>query len=493
MKHLVALTRLSPLIFHDRTIDIKSFVEHHLERLYYDEVAVTQHKWRGFEEQRNLARQKYGLTLTESLLPGQTLDNDLDVLQIMRMIHVFVRNYHYNLNNQIFIQHDSEGKNLNSINVDVIADSIRTHGIGIMNTTVNFTFQFLKQRFIMFSQFLYDDHIAARLYKDSRFFKKERMALNNRYPFDRAEKFHKEIRKLGMEKGLSYLDKFRMLVTEIGNAMGYIRMIRTAGHHYISSAIKFVPDLSDIPVFEQSATEAQLSEETRKAARILDDTIGNLSEHFSVGTEYFVTLVNVFAKEFRDPKNKHLRYFYMICPPLIVNYVEHMVMARDRVGKKGRAGENAVWTDDGLPLGIAYILKLLDQESAHDSLHFFESAIQHFQSAIDRLRHEIAGLHKRRQAEDIQAKQATLARLEKYHKELLACSYSFVGSKTFFLFADEALKDVAKPEEAQQQQQAAGEQTGTAPAAPAEGQPTANGASEEDESVYESEVGKDYF
>jgi WASH complex subunit 7 len=150
----------------------QAFVEHYLDRLYYDEVAVTQHKWRGFEEQRNLAREKYGLVLTDSLLPGQTQDNELDVLQIMRLIHVFARTYHYNLNNQIFVQHESEGKNLNSINVDIIADSIRTHGIGIMNTTVNFTFQFLKQRFITFSQFLFDDHISGRLYKDGRFFKK---------------------------------------------------------------------------------------------------------------------------------------------------------------------------------------------------------------------------------------------------------------------------------------------------------------------------------
>jgi WASH complex subunit 7 len=295
-----------------------------LDRLYYDEVAVTQHKWRGFEEQRNLAREKYGLNLTDSLLPGQTQDNELDVLQIMRLIHVFARTYHYNLNNQIFVQHESEGKNLNSINVDIIADSIRTHGIGIMNTTVNFTFQFLKQRFITFSQFLFDDHISARLYKDGRFFKKERAALNNCYPYDRADKFNKEIRKLGMDKGLSYLDKFRLLIAEIGKRHGIHsndQSCRASLHQLCHSVCSrssgfffffffvvqqekiFSPfSLKDIPVFEDSAKSANLSKDTQDAARILDNVISNLSEHFSVGTEYFVTLVNVFAKEFRDPK-----------------------------------------------------------------------------------------------------------------------------------------------------------------------------------------------
>ena len=34
-----------------------------------------------------------------------------------------------------------------------------------MNTTVNFTYQFLRKKFFIFSQFLYDEHIKARLIK----------------------------------------------------------------------------------------------------------------------------------------------------------------------------------------------------------------------------------------------------------------------------------------------------------------------------------------
>ena len=44
-----------------------------------------------------------------------------------------------------------------------------------------------------------------------------------------------------MEDGSSYLDKFREVVTEIGNAMGYIRMIRSGGLHCVANAIQFVP------------------------------------------------------------------------------------------------------------------------------------------------------------------------------------------------------------------------------------------------------------
>jgi WASH complex subunit 7 len=91
-----------------------------------------------------------------------------------------------------------------------------------MNTTVNFTFQFLCKRFHTFSQFLFDDHVKSRLIKvasthwspachadcctvqDVRFFREERDKLDQQYPFDRAEKFNRGIRKLGTLKDVSW-------------------------------------------------------------------------------------------------------------------------------------------------------------------------------------------------------------------------------------------------------------------------------------------------
>ena len=47
------------------------------------------------------------------------------------------------------------------------------------------------------------------------------------YPYDKAEKLNKSIRRLGlMDNGESYLDKFRELISQIGNALAFVRMIR---------------------------------------------------------------------------------------------------------------------------------------------------------------------------------------------------------------------------------------------------------------------------
>jgi len=61
------------------------------------------------------------------------------------------------------------------------------------------------------------------------------------YPVVRAQKLNHEIKKLGSnESGHSYMDQFRMLIAEIGNALGFVRMVRLGGLSYSSLATGYV-------------------------------------------------------------------------------------------------------------------------------------------------------------------------------------------------------------------------------------------------------------
>ncbi|KAK4871515.1 hypothetical protein RN001_015639 [Aquatica leii] len=406
---------------------IKEEVEHYLSAMFYNLTTVVLHDWRTYGEMRRLALLQYGLSTVEDNLPIQTLEQGLDVLEIMRNIQVFVVKYSYNLNNQFFIEEKSTNKHLNTINISHVANSIRTHGIGIMNTTVNFIYQFLQNKFYIFSQFMFDEQIKSRLLKDLKYFSDNKTEM---YPYERAEKFNTGIKRLGLNaEGLSYLDLFRKLITHIGNAMGYIRMIRSGGRRCLADATCFIPDLKAVNQLNKLLTEEKLTESTKKKIEDFIKNVNNLVENFEEATEYFKLLVKVFIPTFQNSQNIHLKNFYIIVPPLTINFVEHLFVSKERLNKKNRSA--AVFTDDGFAIGLAFIIKLLNQSRSLNSLHWFQSVQMKHSQDRKRLESQRAAASK-----DDDKLQQTLALTEKrllaFEKEFQLLFYSFNSARIFF-------------------------------------------------------------
>ncbi|EFC45800.1 hypothetical protein NAEGRDRAFT_36287 [Naegleria gruberi] len=443
---------LGPIRFHNKLIEIKRLVEKYLDKTFYDFTIIALHDWKTYEEMRNLAFEKYGLNLINVYLPGQTLEQGLDVLEITRNIHVFVSKFSYNLNQNMFIEQcaKSEAKSLNVLHIKHIANSIRTHGTGIMNTTINFVYRFLGKKLYIFSQFLFDDHIKSRLLKDIRFYKDEALkSLDNKFPLKSAKKFIKDIKKLGLssQSGLSYLDQFRVLITEIGNALGYVRMVRAGGLRYINDAIQFVPmnyDANNMSVLCKDV----FSQETIEAANNLHNVVLNMAKiSQSQRSDYFKTLETVFKNELLKEQNNHLRNFYIIIPALTLSFVETMLISKD---KMLRSGKEASFTDDGFALGVAFILKVLCQNEKFDSLHWFESVAMTFKQEYEDTKRVMAELsqkknegNKKKMSEkerekmiqnddELQTMNLTLNRILSYKREFELLFFSFSGARVFF-------------------------------------------------------------
>jgi WASH complex subunit 7 len=154
----------------------------------------------------------------------------------------FVSKYSYNIHTQVFIEITTETKQIKTIGVNQMLYSIKTHGIGVMGTVINTFYKFLVKKLNIFNEFLYDEFIHNPLMQEQRYYKKNKESLANLYPYERAENMARTIKRLGMTKGgISYLDKFRQLITHIGNALGYVRMIRSASLKDNSNLVKYIP------------------------------------------------------------------------------------------------------------------------------------------------------------------------------------------------------------------------------------------------------------
>ena len=109
------------------------------------------------------------------------------------------------------------------------------------------------------------------------------------------------MRKLGVgDDGLSFLDQFRELITEIGNALGFVRMIRLGTMRYSSKANEFVTTTTTTTTtmtatssssssdgFEKLARDAMFHDFTINASKQLDAEIESLRSNTTEGTDYF--------------------------------------------------------------------------------------------------------------------------------------------------------------------------------------------------------------
>lgn len=418
-----------PIALHGGYKNIKNNVEHHLSTIFYNLTSVVLHNWKTYGEMRRLAYLQYGLDTIDDNLPIQTLEQGLDVLEIMRNINIFVSKYLYNMNSQVFIERMSDNKHLNSINISQVANSIRTHGIGIMNTTVNFTYQFLRSKFYIFSQFIYDEHIKSRLIKDLRFFSEYKIELNQMYPYERAEKFNTGIRKLGLnEQGESYLDLFRKVVTQIGNAIGYVRLIRSGGRRCLADGTCFIPDLKNTSL-KDAINNEPIPDLTKKATDGLLETLQMYLDNIEDATEYFKLLVKVFVPVLRNKQNIHLKNFYAIFPPLTINFIEYSLNCKERLNKRNKT--EYTFTDDGFALGLAYIVDILHQQDKLNSLHWFQSVQKKFNTDRIKIKEQMSVAdnydNKLRQALVLTEKKVAL-----YEKEFKLLYYGYNSARLFF-------------------------------------------------------------
>jgi len=169
VKDIDNFLRVFPLRVGMKEFDIRSQVTHHFDSLFYNRSAVSLDNVKTCEEMRSLAIDMYGLPLAEVELHGRAIEQGIDVLEVIRDIHLFVARHGYDFNTQFFV----EKANRSTFGIQHVESSIRTHGIGIIHSAISYVHEYLAQRFQRFSQLLFDDKVRVVLAKEARTFRRE--------------------------------------------------------------------------------------------------------------------------------------------------------------------------------------------------------------------------------------------------------------------------------------------------------------------------------
>lgn len=142
-------------------------------------------------------------------------------------------------------------------------------------------------------------------------------------------------------------------------------------------------------------------------------------------------LVKTFTPFFQNQKNSHLKNFFILVPALTINYIEHILIAKDKLNKKNREG--GLFTDDGFPMGLIYILKMLDQITDFNSLNWYTSIRAKIKGEQERIASDKTKIASTSRDEKLlQTLLLSEKRLNTFQTEFELLFYNISSAKIFF-------------------------------------------------------------
>lgn len=463
-------------LFGRNNISLKAYVEQHLSETYYNLTSIAPHDWFSYDCMINLARRKYGLQLINSQMPTQTIDCGLDLMEITRNLSLFVSRYSYDMSNQLFVEKCSNrlstssaasvisgqttntqsilnsmnsyiaaNQSLNIIQIRHVSMSIQNHGFGLLNSAINCTYQLMKRLVNLISRQTSDDKLRAILAKQHQ--QLSSCLLGSGISFEKALKLARKFKithqnsietatSLNSGKELSAgvdLDQIRQSLTQLGNSLAFMRLLKSGALNCASKSVDYLPDLDDTSllrlkkfVYAEFVSRQQTSpnlvhNSLLDAANNFDACLEDFDQNFSPETDYFSIVVRLFTEALNydgkqcntsrgsentsntggvengskkheptpvedlqspvtggcDPKIRskadRFRFFYLLIPSLTMNFIDHIVSAKERVVSRSSSSKvGALICDDGFSMGVAFLLIVLGQASEFAKLEWFK-------------------------------------------------------------------------------------------------------------------------
>jgi len=403
---IIALLRLRPLcLAPSAIIDLKDQIERRLSSTFYNLTALSPHLAEAYMRMRSLAQDRYGLDIVDGRLPAGSLDHGLDVIEIMRNINVFAAQFGYSLHQQLFAQAANQGtRKVRMITIEHLAGSIRTHGIGVINTTVNYAYGFIKRKLEVVVEFLSDESVKSRLMADARWVE-ERHQTGARqggalYTWNRALETAAVLRRLGTAgDGVPFLDKLRQVVTQIGNALGYVRAVRSAGMRTASNSLPYAQKAMarhrDLKLetsedagpeaagpFARAAQGVELPPTVSEAVQVADEAVISVTQCFEESTDYLHLLAETFSEALAPMRENSgvATLFHLLLPTLTLSFIDALLVGQEALAKRAITAatslrSNALSFDDGFAVGVACVLRIFGFEREFHALHWFEAVV----------------------------------------------------------------------------------------------------------------------
>ena len=351
-------------IFQNEYINIKEYVTNYLNKLFYEMNAINVNDWKIYQQMKLLLDIKFNIHLNkiETFLPIKHIEQQIDLIYIVENIYSFINSYHYNFNENIFIEdmNNNHISNSNIIKEENIIYSLNTHGIGIINSIINKLYQIISLHLKNILEIAVDDYIKFLLISE------EKNWINR---INKGENY------FSIEKSSQILSENENIISElyseikyIGNIISLIRMIKTALMKY--SEILFIyNDSSKLNNLNLIKSENEQIQKTFYPNNILYNNIVSTIKEIT-NKNFLLLMVNSFEGVF-DKFLNDLKYFSFIIPSITLYHIKQILLSKQNLSRKIlREGEKGYFCDDGFIFGLVYLIKIFKIEKNFESIHW---------------------------------------------------------------------------------------------------------------------------
>ena len=114
------------------------------------------------------------------------------------------------------------------------------------------------------------------LLKQSKRFNRDKEKFQGKYPYKWALELAATLKNLA--EGENYLETICKRITQIGNTLGFVRMIKNASLKDNQNLLKYLPKLLDQFTFENVANDLAIGGETLEAVKMFDAAVNLMQQ-----------------------------------------------------------------------------------------------------------------------------------------------------------------------------------------------------------------------
>jgi WASH complex subunit 7 len=186
------------------------------------------------------------------------------------------------------------------------------------------------------------------------------------YPFDRALTFSQEIKKLEADSGNNALDECRVVISEMGNIVSLVRMVRAAKRRVLSDEMPFLSAYSAADTAEGFKDNNSTKDSNTTSAKSgVDDAVSDILQKSD--PDFVRAFVNVFQGVIKKSESGSsvMCSFFCIVPAICLCWMENSHMGKEMMHKKNIT-RDGYYTDDGFAVGLAFALSVFGQTKSYN-------------------------------------------------------------------------------------------------------------------------------